>query len=146
MPLEGGPYVQVACFCETVLQEQTNVWSLIRIVDTITHGERGQDPPEEMPSFQYSLTMVVMLKSGTARGRHEISIIPERPNGSALNPISHSVHFEGEEKGHNFIINMNMQYDQEGLYLFYVKMGEETLTVLPLRVKYQRVVIGPPPT
>jgi len=33
---KGGPYVQVAAFCEQVLQERDGVHSLIRIIDTVT--------------------------------------------------------------------------------------------------------------
>ena len=32
-PFERGPYIQVAAFCERVLQEADGVVSLIRIVD-----------------------------------------------------------------------------------------------------------------
>ena len=122
------------------MREGSGVASLIRIIDTINHETRGPEAPEEMQSFRYPLTLIVMLKSGSARGRHELKIVPEKPDGSALDPIIHSFHFEGEERGHNFILNLNMNFELEGLYWFDVFLGEEKLTAIPLRVKYRRVV------
>lgn len=140
MAFEDGPFVQAACFCEMVLQEGSGVASLIRVVDTINHRAHGPEPPEEMQPFLYKLTLVVMLKSGSARGRHELKIVPEKPDGSTLDPVIHSFHFEGEEKGHNVFLNMNMTFEYEGLYWFDIFLGDEKLTAIPLRVKYLRVV------
>lgn len=140
MAVETGPFIQVACFCEMVLREGSGVASLIRIIDTIHHEVRGSEPPEEMKPFQYQLSLVVMLKSGSARGRHELKIVPEKPDGSTLDPITHSFHFEGEERGHNFVLNLNMNFEYEGLYWFDVFLGDKKLTAIPLRIKYQRVM------
>ena len=68
MAFEDGPFIQTACFCETVLTEGNGVASLIRIVDTITHHQRGPEPPDEMPPIVFPLKLVLMLKAGRARG------------------------------------------------------------------------------
>jgi hypothetical protein len=145
MPFEDGPYIQTACFCEMVLHEKTEVLSLIRVIDTITHGERGPEPPETMPPFPYSLQLVLMMKSGNARGRYDLRITPEKPDGSTDNSQIFTVYFEGEERGSNLILNFNLMFEMEGLYWFNVYIGDEKLTALPLRVKYQRNVISTTP-
>lgn len=143
-PFERGPYVQLALFCERVLREADGVISLIRIVDIITHPEHGPNPPEEMPEFHYPLNLVITLKSGTAKGRHNITITPEQPSGEPLNPITLSVNMGGENKGINVHSRIDIPYRIEGLYWFSVMFDNDVITRLPLEVRYSRVVTGPP--
>lgn len=146
MAFEGGPYIQVACFCDSVIEDKTGVLSLIRIIDTVTHTEAGPSPPEEMPAFPYSFKMVLMLKSGKARGRANLRIVPELPTGATLDPFTVTVHFDGEEKGSNVITNMALNFEVEGLYWFNIYLEDNLLTAMPLRIKYNRVFAGPTPS
>ena len=134
----------MAGLCEQVIEDKTGVLSLIRIVDTITHTEAHPDAPTEMPPVTYPLKMVIMLKSGRARGRHELKIIPELPSGEVKSPFSRTVHLEGEERGVNNIINMVFTFTTEGLYWFNVYLNDSLLTRIPLRLKYNRVVTQQP--
>lgn len=95
-PFEQGPYLQAALFCDQVIVGNDNVLSLIRIIDTLTHTERGPTAPTEMPEVSYRSKLVIMLKPGRARGRHEVKIQPVLPNGESLPPFVTSVHFEAE--------------------------------------------------
>lgn len=145
MTFEGGPYLQAGCLCENVIEDKHGVLSLIRIIDTVTRTAAGPNPPDDMPPFQYEVKLVLMFKSGKARGRSTVRIVPEKPTGASLDPISLTVHFEGEEKGQNFITNMALTLEHEGLYWFNVHLGEDKLTAIPLRVKYDRIVAGAMP-
>lgn len=98
MAFEGGPYLTAACLCDTIIEDKGGVLSLIRIIDILVHGEMGPNPPEELPPFNYPLKLVLMLKSGAARGRSNLQIKPELPTGESLAPIPLTAHFEGEEK------------------------------------------------
>jgi len=140
MQFEQGPYVQMAGLCEQVIEDKTGALSLIRVIDTITHTEARPDAPPEMPPVTYPLKMVVMLKSGRARGRHELKIIPELPSGEAKSPLIRSIQMEGEERGVNNIINMLFTFTMEGLYWFNIYLDDSLLTRIPLRIKYNRVV------
>ena len=142
MAFEDGPYVQAACFCEMVIEDKANVLSLIRIIDTFTQTAMGNPPPENMPPVTLNFKLVLMLKSGTARGRYDLKIVPEFPDGSAKTPIITTAHFEGEEKGHNQVANLTFTFPLEGLYWFDVFIGDNKITSLPIRVKYDRVVVG----
>ena len=144
MPLRGGPYVQAACFCDTVIEDKGGVLSLIRVIDTLTHLERGPNPPEDMPPVPHVGKLVLMLKSGTARGRWNLRVVPELPTGEAKQALTLSVHFEGEERGCNVVADMHFVFEHEGLYWFRVYLDDEELTAIPLRVKYSRMIVGSP--
>ncbi|WP_322509391.1 DUF6941 family protein [Anaerolinea sp.] len=142
MSFEEGPYVQVACFCETVIQDVKGSFSLIRVVDTIEHSVSGPNPPAEMPPFQFRLNLVLMLKSGMAQGRWDLKIVPQLPTGETGEPLLFTAHFEGDEKGQNFIIDFSFVVKHEGIHWFKVYLGDDLLTAIPLRVKYSRQIIG----
>jgi hypothetical protein len=147
MAFKDGPYLQVACFCEQVIEDKSNVLSLIRIVDTITGSAAGPSPPEEMPPVNFTTNLVVMAKSGTARGRRTLSVELTKPSLEKHKlPIELTVHFEGEEKGSNVIARLQSTFDQEGLYWFDILLNGVKWTSLPMRVKYSRVVTTGPPT
>ena len=140
MVYEHGPYIQMAGFCEQVIEEKTGVLSLVRVVDTIMRSAQGPDAPAEMPSFKYPLKLVLMLKSGRAKGRHDLKVVAEMPSGESKEPLIQSIQLEGEERGANRIIQMQMEFTLEGLYWFNVYFDDTVLTRIPLRVKYDRVV------
>jgi len=140
MQFEQGPYIQMAGICEQVIEDKAGVLSLIRVIDTITHTQARPDAPAEMPPVTYPMKMVIMLKSGRARGRHELKIVPELPSGEVKSSITRSIQMEGEERGVNRIINMLFTFTMEGLYWFNVYLDDSLLTRIPLRIKYNRIV------
>jgi hypothetical protein len=137
-----GPYVQVATLCERVLQEADGVLSVIRVIDRIVVTARGPDAPVELPQGRMRLTLVVALKSDDARGRHPVTVRVQQPSGLYLEDQSFDVLFEGEERGVNIIVDVELEAI-EGLYWFEVHVNERVLTRVPLRVIYQRVPVGP---
>jgi hypothetical protein len=141
-PFEHGPYIQVAAFCERVLRETDGVLSLIRIVDVINHTEAGSNPPKDLTPFHYPLMFVLTLKSGKARGRHEIKIVPELPSGETIAPIIVTVQLEGGGRGTNVTSRVDPEYTMEGLYWFQVWFDEVLLTKVPLQIRYSRLVSG----
>lgn len=144
MPFEEGPYIQMAAFCEQILEDKTGVTSVIRIIDTVTQTATGAEPPGEMPRFSYSMKLVLMLKSGRALGRHDITIIPQLPSAETHEPFVRSIHLEGEERGINLILNMTYTFEQEGVHWFQVYFDDDLLTKIPFRVKYERIRAGRP--
>jgi hypothetical protein len=142
VPFVDGPYVQAACFCEMMLQDNTGVLSLIRVIDQIIHTAAGPATPEEMPSVPYNLKVVLMLKSGAARGRSTLRIVPELPNGMNREEQLFSVHFNGEDQGVNMGLNMAFVFEMEGLYWFHVYIDNRKITSMPMRIRYNRVQGG----
>ncbi|MBI2854359.1 MAG: hypothetical protein HYX87_05485 [Chloroflexi bacterium] len=141
-PFDRGPFVQVAALCERVLREADGVVSLIRLVDVVTHTEHGPNAPADMPEIHYPLMLVLVLKSGVSRGRHDITIIPELPSAERLNPMTMSVNMEGGSRGVSIITRLDMVYKLEGLYWFNVQFDGRPITRIALEVRYSRMVTG----
>ncbi len=133
----SGPYLAAAFVCERVLQEADGVVSAIRIIDRLTQLVGGPDVPDELQSFQQPVTIFIGLKAGSARGRYKVRLQIEKPSGEQGPHIEAPVHFEGEERGVNMILNTLFEADQEGLYWFDVIFQNERITRIPLRVIYQ---------
>ena len=140
MAFEDGPYIQAACFCDMIIEDKTGVISLIRVIDTLTHTAAGPNPPDDMPPMPYSMKLVLMLKSGNARGRSNLRIVPELPTGETKEPFVVTAYFEGEERGQNVVANMSFVFEVEGLYWFNVYLDDQKLTAIPFRIKYNRIV------
>jgi hypothetical protein len=144
MAFTNGPYVQVAAICENAIQDNTGVWSLIRLIDTLTSTAQGETPPESMPPITANLKLVIMLKSGEARGRYDLKMVPNLPSGETMNVFSQSVQFEGDERGHAIVLNFVFTFPYEGVYWFRIYLSDEEITAIPFRIKYERIVLGSP--
>lgn len=140
--MERGPHLNIAAFCDNVIEGKDGTISLIRIVDTITQAATGPDPPAQMPPFIINSTLVVSLKPDEARGRYSVKIRPEAPDGRQLPAPEQAIQLEGGIRGINLIIGMQLAVELEGVYwfdvLFVAAPGDERLlTRVPLRVVYQ---------
>lgn len=137
---QGGPYVQAALVCEKILNDADGVASLIRVVDRITVQAVGIDPPAEMPPQQLDLNVIVMLKSGDARGRHALKFRPDAPGGEQRPALEVQLNLEGEDRGVNVNVDLRgLVLDREGLWWFDILFGdnEVLLTRIPLKIIYQ---------
>lgn len=143
-PFEEGPYIQIAAFCDQVIEGKDGAISLIRVIDTLVHIETGLEPPGGMPPVDYSIKLVLALKPGRAKGRHDIRIIAELASGETKTPLARSIYMDGEERGANIIMNISIRFTQEGLHWFNVYFDNVLLTKMPFRVKYQRIVTPQP--
>ncbi len=145
MTFETGPYLTNAAICETVLQEAGGTYSLIRMFDRLTLTAQGTDPePAQLPPMNAQFTLFVGLKSGSARGKHTLAFRMERPDGLIHDLASLPMLLEGEDHGANNVLNLQMQFEQEGLYWFHLLLDDQHLTRVPLRiiVLYQRIQPG----
>ncbi len=140
--LHNGPYLAAAFLCEKILQEKDEIVSIIRIVDRVTVTVPDVTSPETLPPVPLSLSAFISLKSGNAKGRHTIKWTAETPSGIKLPEQLLPALFEGEDKGVNLILALNMIIDQEGVYWFDVLLEDQLLTRIPLRVLYQRIGQG----
>lgn len=134
-----GPYLLAAFLCEKVLQEKDETISIIRIVDRVTLTVPASISPETLPPISLNLSAFISLKSGNARGRYSIKWRTETPSGIALPEQLLPALFEGEDRGVNLILALNIIVDQEGVYWFNMLLEDQLLTRIPLRVLYQRI-------
>jgi hypothetical protein len=145
MALERGPYLITAAFCEQVIEDKSGVLSLIRIVDRMNITAQGPTAPEDMPPATLNWFLVLIMKSGDARGSHPIKIEPELPSGIKLTPVELSAHFEGGNRGVKLISRLNMKLEMPGIYWFRIYVGDQFLTQIPVEVIYSRIVTPQPP-
>lgn len=136
-----GPYVGVAALCEKALQEKDEVLTLVRIVDQFTvtpmiaNLPPGAPLPDPLPQPVMQTTLALVLKSGDARGTHEISIELENPLGDRVQigmPIS--VLFEGDDRGVNIVASVTIAVEHPGLSWIDVRCDDRVLTRVPLRI------------
>lgn len=132
--MSDGPHLTAALICERVLLEQDGVTSAIRIVDRVFMVTNDEGDPI---TPQYPFTLMISLKSGTARGSYQVEIIMEKPSGEQVPLLEAPVFFEGEERGANIVLQTVMEPDGAGLYWFDVLFQGERITRIPLRVIYQ---------
>jgi len=137
----GGPWVSAATFCETVIEGKDGVLSLIRVIDQINIAAANPSAPEELPPGKIQTNLVVMLKSDEAVGRWPLTIRCHLPSGQTLPDQMLDLHFTGQERGNNLILQMQLDA-MEGLYWFDVMLNDQMLTRVPLRVIYQRMSAG----
>lgn len=144
---ETGPHVAVAALCERVISEGDGVISLIRVVDRLTQTATGPDPPEEMPPLVVdNVQCVIALKSDQARGRNELKLVMEGPDGARELLGAQDITLEPGNRGINIIAGVRLGLAHEGVYWIDVLFGppgadpehEQLLTRIPVEVVYQR--------
>jgi hypothetical protein len=134
---DTGPYVNVATFCDTVLEGKDDVLSIIRIVDRLGVEATGPEAPDELPPGILQTNLVVGLKAGQARGRQTIQIVIEEPDGTRKPSPERAINFSGgDNSGVNMIIPVAIPVTKAGLYWFDVEVNERLVTRVPLLVDY----------
>jgi hypothetical protein len=96
-----------------------------------------------MPQVSHTLKLVLGLKSGQVKGKHELKVVPESPSGELEKPLILNVELKGKAHGHNHIVDILFVFSQEGLYWFNVYFDDALLTRLPFRVNYVPVKATP---
>lgn len=134
---DGGPWVQMALFCQLVLEDKDGVLTPVRVIDRIVHSVVGSSPPAELEPFDYELYLVVALKAGDARGRSVITVEFEDPNGETRPGPSVTALFESADRGFQWVVHARLRFDKEGLYWCNVRCDGRLLTRMPVRVVYQ---------
>lgn len=140
----GGPFLQVACLCENVVQRADGVLTLVNIVDRLNIVIQGLDAPATMPPQNYQIYLVIILKAGRARGRYDLTFEIELPDVTRKKPAVLSLNFEGEEdRGIQIVQRLSLTITQEGLHWIHISLADRLLTKVPLRVVYSRISTGP---
>jgi hypothetical protein len=140
----GGPYVQAAVICESVLRDPAGRLSLVNIVEGITIV--GSDP-NNMPSASLSNWQVsINLWAGGAIGAFSLKLRPWRPNGEIGDAIEIAILDFEDRKGAYGTNTIQALPDYEvaevGTYWLDVLLGstgqeDRLLTRIPLIVHHQ---------
>lgn len=137
---KGGPFINAAIICEKVLREQDGVLTPVRVVDRFIHRPQVASLDQPMPPALLTFTLMIVLKSGDARGRYTLHVRLQDPSGLVQpNQMSQPVQLEGEERGINALFEVAMQFEHEGLHWFVISLDETELTRVPLRLVYEPI-------
>jgi hypothetical protein len=135
---DTGPYVNVAAFCERVLDEKDGVLSAIRIVDTTNIQAQGPAAPDEIPpGGAIDTTLLVVLRAGKARGAQKVQVILESPDGSRVGGPELSVTFQGgDHVAQNLVMNLRIPVSSAGLYWADVLVNGRLMSRASMMVNY----------
>lgn len=138
MPSSKGPYLLMAVLCQRADQDQYGSFNVINILEQLIVGSDDPNAPVEFPGFRLESQLVVSLASGDRRGDGVISIEPIDPALNRLEPVSQEVRFSGEDHRVTIVSNVSLDVEHTGVYWFNVKLDDETISWVPLRIGYQR--------
>lgn len=131
------PFVEVACICEQVIIDKTNVASIIRIVDQFSAEIPENLPPAFPPGFP--ITIYVRLKSGGPARSGKVTVQAKRPDGTLGGKIEANMKFEAPQHGVHFQSQFHIVKPQDGVYWFEVYWDEEHLTSFSAHVTVKSV-------
>ncbi len=132
-----GPFVQVAVFCDDVMQESNGRLTVLRLVTEVNVEAAGDDPPEVMPTVPVSLTMLLVVNGGGKPGVYEASVDVIAPNGRTRTAQGQSeIDLKHEYFTANVIIKTTIPIDLPGVYWFVVRLAGRETVRLPLNVTY----------
>jgi hypothetical protein len=123
-----------AFFCDKVLREHDEVLSAVRIVDIVKFAL----PPEGLPQNSKPLLPTVLflgVKSGALKGDFTLKLRAVRPNGVASELLSMPLTLTGDNAGQNYILNVAIGVEEEGLHWFEVLFEDEVITAVPLTIE-----------
>jgi hypothetical protein len=126
-----APELGAFLVCENVLEEPDRVTSAIRIVDQISIQ------PAEFPArgtlMRLPVWLMLLLKTGKARGPRQIRFFLENPSGGRDQIAEMTLSFTGPpEGGHNVRMRLIVKWDQEGLYWLSATLSGKHLASTPL--------------
>jgi hypothetical protein len=140
-----GPYLTMALFCEKVLREQDNVFSVIRVIDRVIHTVSGPNAPASMPAAQVVLTALVAFRAGNApRGPHQLRLQMHLPDKTPISDDKGELPFvfgEGANAGITVEIHLNVTVTTTGLHWCSVLLDGQLMTRIPLQIEYRRLVV-----
>ncbi|MDA1258479.1 MAG: hypothetical protein O3C10_11665 [Chloroflexi bacterium] len=139
---DSGPFLNVATFCEKVIQSKSGVLSLINVVDQHNVMASGPGAPDKMPKQTINWTLVLTFRSGAARGSKQVKITPEDPSSKDMRTFEVPVRFEGRNRGSNVVLELGFEVEIPGVYWFRVELDGEFVTKIPIEVTYGRTVVS----
>jgi hypothetical protein len=144
MPIEGGPWLLMATFCEYLIEDKRGVLSVLGMVDRVRVEARGAGIPDTLPPIDFKGKLVLRFVAGKAIGRGTVRIDIETPDGLNHPGPSFGITFAAPAYGVQRVIDIRMPLVMEGIYWFTVWLDEQRMAQLPLHVVYEPEVTGTP--
>lgn len=132
MSERAKPLVAAAFMCERVLTEKDSVQTFVRIVDTLIAGS----VPPGQAATPFQIWLVVMLKSGQARGKYVLTLRMNSPSGKS-SPMGEALPFalSGDEDAVNINALLVLSAAEQGRYRIDILIDDDVLTQVPFTVR-----------
>ena len=111
---------------------------MIRVVDRLNITAEGPEAPDQMPPTPINWTLVVVLKSGEAKGAHQLRIEPLLPAGDIEHAQDVDFTLEGGNRGAQIVARFRMSLTVPGVYWVKLYVDGQFMTQLPIEVEYSR--------
>ncbi len=129
------PYIATACICENVLQEKDNVFSAIRIVDTLHAAIPDKATAAGMVGVIEVRALVTVKSAGHPAGEYKMRMVLNYPSNKQKELPEFTVPFkEGSLSGHSTSLRLAVEIKEFGDYFLDVLWEGEILTRIPFRV------------
>ena len=141
---ETGPYVNVATFCDQVVEGKDGVLTLVRVVDSLRIHSTGPEVPDVLPPTVAQTTLVIMLHAGSAHGPQSVQIVLETPELDRRPGPEITVQFPGGPgTGANLIVPFGIPVERGGLYWADVVVNDRVVARVPLTIDYEFTLADP---
>jgi hypothetical protein len=144
----GGPFLAAAIFCDSIVQGMDGALSAIRIVDKINVTIPAEAPPN-VPSEEIRVPvttwLLLMFKSGSAKGKHKVELVVHSPSGKKQDGLKQEVTLSPNPSGGaNLRIQFAIGVKEGGLFMIDVVLDGEVVTRMPLLISLTREEAKPP--
>lgn len=130
------PELLAAFFCEKAIEEKDGVFSIVRIVDTLTVTAVAPPPHGELIGLPIS-TLISFKAAGT-KGKRNFTVTQVGPSEKRRRLVSQPVEFIGGITGANIRSSVALvKYEGDGVYWFEVRLENRLYTRMPLRVAFR---------
>ena len=138
----GGPFLASAVFCDFVMRGDDGTMSAIRIVDKINvmvPAEAPPDVPSEEKRIPVAIWTLLIFKTGSAKGKHVVSLVVQSPSGKRQDGPKHEVKMGPEPQGGaNLRIHLGLAIKAGGLFVVDVLLDGKVVTRMPLLISVAR--------
>jgi hypothetical protein len=139
-PEDTLPYLAYALFCERILTESDGTLSAMRIIDTLTVTVAIEDEPgKEPPHLLFPpMKLLIGFRKGIATADDKKLILNVvNPSGQSVPVGMAEVTFSPESvgSGANIVFDLQLPWENYGLYWYELWMDGKVLTRVPLTIK-----------
>ena len=139
---EAEPYLISALFCADITFEPDTAPTLHGLIQNIRHRPLVDDPDAVMPPFaERRLKFFLAIGVKRALGQLAVRLTWELPDGTTLRGPEGGVTFreDGVPQQQMAILNLQMKFEQPGVYQLVVRVEDLELVKVPLRVVYDPI-------
>jgi len=129
MPDKPKPYLIAALLSEKILKEENGTLSVIRIADKIEWETAGM--PDGV-KLSVPIEGLISVKSGPCIGNFNLRLVIIRPSGKRKEVAKLPIELKGGDHGANYVLQLGILAEEEGLHWIEVFFEEEELTRIPI--------------